>query len=73
MKMPSASLPCEGAAAACAGRRRLDEDVGRAELDLVVMLARMQGVEVGDAIDAEDDGFAINDEPLLSGCKTQTL
>ena len=36
------------------------------------MLARMQGVEVGDAIDAEDDGFAINDEPLLSGCKTQT-
>jgi hypothetical protein len=30
------------------------------------MLARVQGVEVGDAIDAEHDGLAVDDEPLAS-------
>jgi hypothetical protein len=35
------------------------------ELDFLVMLARMQGVEVRDAVDAEDDGFAVDHERLL--------
>ena len=29
------------------------------------MLAQMQGVEVRDAVDAEDDGFAVDHERLL--------
>jgi hypothetical protein len=29
------------------------------------MLARVQGVEVGDPVDAEHDGFAVQDEPRL--------
>jgi hypothetical protein len=40
----------------------LDEDVERAELDLFIVLARMQRVEIGDAVDAEDDGLAIEHE-----------
>jgi hypothetical protein len=32
------------------------------ELRLVIVLARMQRVEIGDAVDAEDDGLAIDDE-----------
>src|SRR4051794_28584819 len=30
------------------------------------MLARVQRIEVGDAVDAKDHGFAVKDEPLLS-------
>ena len=33
-------------------------------LDLLVVLARMQRIEIGDAIDAEDDGLAVDDELL---------
>jgi hypothetical protein len=31
----------------------------------VIVLAGMQGVEIRDAIDAEDDGLAIKDELLV--------
>ena len=30
------------------------------ELDLIVILARMQRVEVGNTIDAKDDGLAVD-------------
>jgi hypothetical protein len=36
------------------------------ELHLVVVPARVQGVEVGDAVDPEYDSFAIDDELLLA-------
>jgi hypothetical protein len=35
------------------------------ERDLLILLAGMQRVEVGDAIDAENDGLAVEHEPLL--------
>ena len=38
----------------------LNQDVERAELGLVIMLARMRRVEVGDAIATEHHGFAID-------------
>jgi hypothetical protein len=41
------------------------EAVEGVELHLVVMAARVQGVEVGDTIDAQDHGLAIDDEPLV--------
>ena len=53
-----------GVAPACAVA--LDQDVEGAELDLVVMLAGVEGVEIGDAVDAEDHGFAIEDEVLVA-------
>ncbi|MCP1749029.1 DNA-binding transcriptional LysR family regulator [Bradyrhizobium barranii subsp. barranii] len=36
-------------------------------MDLLIVLARVQGVEVGDPVDAEHDGFAVQDrgESLL--------
>jgi hypothetical protein len=34
------------------------------KLDFVIVLAGMQGVETGDAVDAKNDGFAIYDELL---------
>jgi hypothetical protein len=45
----------------------LDQDVEGAELDLIVVLARMQGVEVGDTVDVEDDGLSVEHEPLARG------
>ena len=55
----------------CSGSRlRSSPVVGQAvegvELDLVVVLARVQGVEVGDAVDAKHHGLAVDDEPGLS-------
>jgi hypothetical protein len=41
---------------------RAHQDVKGVELDIVIMLAAMQAVEVGDTVDAEQHGFAINDE-----------
>jgi hypothetical protein len=35
-------------------------------MHLVIVLARVQRVEVGDAVDAEDDRLAIDDELLVS-------
>jgi hypothetical protein len=55
---------CAAAAAACGDRRR-DQDVEGAKLDLIVMLAGVQRVEVRDAIDAEDHGFAVEHEQPL--------
>ena len=43
----------------------LDEDVEGAEPDLLVVFARMQRIEVGDAVDAQHHRLAIDDEPLL--------
>src|SRR5262249_50072065 len=40
------------------------QHVEGAELDLVALPAGVQGVEVGDAVDAEDDGLAIDHELL---------
>ena len=42
------------------------QDVEGVELDLIVMLPGMQRVEVGDTIDAEHDGFAVDDEAGLA-------
>jgi hypothetical protein len=42
-----------------------DQSFQGAELDLIVVLARVQGVEVGDAVDAEDHRLAIDYELLL--------
>ena len=36
------------------------------ELDLVIVLARVKGVEVRDPIDSEHDGFAVQDELRLA-------
>jgi len=37
-----------------------------AELDLAVLFAGMQRIEIGDAVDAQDHGLAIDDELLTS-------
>ncbi|MDA9390213.1 hypothetical protein WN73_05735 [Bradyrhizobium sp. CCBAU 45394] len=42
------------------------ENIEGAELHFVVALARVKCVEIGDAIDAEHDCFAIEDEMLLA-------
>jgi hypothetical protein len=42
------------------------EDVEGVELDLVVVLPAVQAIEVGDAVHAEQYGFAIEDELLRS-------
>ena len=42
------------------------KDVEGIELHLVIALARMQGVQIGDAVNAENDGLAIDDELLVS-------
>jgi hypothetical protein len=42
------------------------QDIERTELHLVVTLARVQRVEVGDAVDTEDDGLAVDHEALAS-------
>jgi len=42
----------------------LGQDVEGAELHFVVVLARVQVVEVGDAVNAEHDRFAVDDELL---------
>jgi hypothetical protein len=34
-------------------------------LHLVVVLAAVEGIEVGDAVDPEDDGLAVQNEALL--------
>jgi hypothetical protein len=52
-------------AAACADRHRFDQDVEGAELHLVLVLAAVQGIEVKDAVDAEDHRLTIEDQPLL--------
>jgi hypothetical protein len=41
------------------------EDIEGIELHFSVVLTGMQGVEVGDAVDPEDDGLSIDDEVLL--------
>src|SRR6266566_6772820 len=41
------------------------QDIEGVELHLVIVLSRMQGVEIGDAVDAENDRFTVNDELLL--------
>ena len=56
---------CAGAAAAWEIAVALDQDVEGAKLDLIVMLAGVQRVEVRDAIDAEDHGFAVEHEQPL--------
>ena len=40
------------------------QDVEGIQLDFVIVLARVQGIEIGNAVDAEDDRFAIDDELL---------
>jgi hypothetical protein len=50
--MPSQRQPAEIVVA-------LDEDVEGAKLHLIVMLAGVRRVEVGDAIHAEHDGLAV--------------
>ena len=40
------------------------QDVEGAELDFVIVLARVQRIEVGDAVDAEDDSLAVDDKLL---------
>jgi hypothetical protein len=37
-----------------------------AELNLLVVLARMQGVEIGDAIDTQDNSLAVNGKVLVA-------
>jgi hypothetical protein len=47
------------------------EDVEGQQLGLVIVLAGVQDVEVGIAVDAADNGLAIDDEmllPVLEGC-----
>jgi len=39
------------------------EDVKGVELDLVVLFAGVQGIEVGDAVDAEHHRLAVDHEP----------
>jgi len=56
---PSASTAATSAVVAALG-----QDVEGAELNLIVMLAGMQGVEIGDAIDPEDDRLAVENEML---------
>jgi hypothetical protein len=41
------------------------QNVEGIELHLVIVLAGMRRVEIGDAVNAEDDGFAIDDELLV--------
>jgi hypothetical protein len=55
---PRRSSPSEG------------QNIEGVELHLVIMLARVKGVEIGDAADVEDDGLAIDHElsmPVLRG------
>lgn len=40
---------------------RAQRDIERVELDLIIMLAAAQTVDV-DAVDAEQDGFTVQDE-----------
>jgi hypothetical protein len=49
----------------------LDEDVEGAEPDLLVVFARMQRIEVGDAVDAEDDGLTVG-AALAAGTADKT-
>jgi hypothetical protein len=39
------------------------QDVEGIELHFIVVLAGMERIEIGDAVDAEHDGFAVEDEP----------
>ena len=41
------------------------QHIERAELDFLVVLAGKQGIEIRDAIDAQDDGLAIDHKVLL--------
>ena len=41
------------------------EDVEGVELDLVIEFARMKRIEIGDAVNAENDRLAIDDELLV--------
>lgn len=41
------------------------QDVEGVGLDLLVVPARVQGVEVGDAVDPQHHGFAVDDEAVL--------
>ena len=45
--------------------RMVHENVERAKLDLIVVPAGMQRVEVLDAVNAQDDRLTVDDEPLL--------
>ena len=47
------------------------QNVEGAELHLLVMLTGMQRIEIGDTVNAQDDGFTINDE-LLSAQYTSS-
>ena len=42
------------------------KDVEGIELHFVIVLAGMQLIEIGDAVNAEDDGLAIDDELLVA-------
>ena len=44
----------------------LGQDVEGTELHFGVVLARVQRVELGDAIDAQDHGLAVEHKPLLT-------
>ena len=47
------------------------EDIEGTERDLIVMLTGVEGIEIGDAINPEDDGLAVQHKPLLAdfaGC-----
>jgi hypothetical protein len=53
---------CEGAAAISQILAIKRQDIEGMELDLVVMFPRVQSMEIGDAVDAEQHRLAINDE-----------
>lgn len=42
------------------------ENIEGVELNFVVVLARVQGIEIRDAVDAQVHGFAIDNEVLLA-------
>ena len=49
------------------------EEIKAAELHLFVVPTRVQRIEIGNAVDAQDDSFAIDDElllPVLSAAST---
>ena len=49
------------------------QDIEGVELHLVIVLSRMQGVEIGDGVAAENDRFTVNDELLLVFSAASTI
>jgi hypothetical protein len=46
------------------------QDVEGIQLDFVIVLARVQGIEIGNTVDPKDDSFAINE--LICSTPTTT-